>query len=491
MMKSKVKQLALAVGVALGGMSLLPSAEAVSVSSDNLGQVLIFPYYTVRSGWNTLLGVTNTSDRVVAVKVRFREAENSRDVFDFDVILSPYDIWTATLSDSATGPVIYSDDKSCTVGTIGTTPVPFTTTAYTQPSAVDGGGTTPDRMRDGYVEMIMMGASAATPNSLAAYAIHGTNGVPANCPGLVAAFQNANGIAAVQAAFPEMIPSPLKGTFSLVNQEPGKGFNAVGLPTALNNFRYLPYVTLMLPPEALGGSVTNSGYEPTLAATQTPGIYYDAGNDLPVIDPAATNGAAAVTHALVQASVLNEWSRRPQTADVGWATITDWVVTLPTKMFYVDNNTSVYGGRAAGRTGLPTGLPPFSEYFNGKSCDEVSITVYNREEQSPPPSTIVYPPFSPWTPPPSYTPPELCYEANVLTFNKGALLGADRSLSIQGYPDSYLFGWMQIDFITYPLPAIGFAITSRDSNDPGSLLSEAALYDHSYIRPVRSVNAAP
>jgi len=39
---------------------------------------------------------------------------------------------------------------------------------------------------------------------------------------------------------------------------------------------------------------------------------------------------------------------------------------------------------------------------------------------------------------------------------------------------------MQIDFNT-PLPAIGFAITSRDSGT--ALLSEAALYDHSYIRP--------
>ncbi len=484
MLNRKMKQLVLAVGAALGGMSLLPSAEAVSVSSDNLGQVLIFPYYTVRSGWNTLLGVTNTSDRVVAVKVRFREAENSRDVFDFNVILSPYDIWTATLSDSATGPVIYSDDRSCTVGTIGTTPVPFTTTAYTQPAAVDEGGTTPDRMRDGYVEMIMMGASADEPNALADDAIHGTNGVPANCPGLVAAFQNANGIAAVRAAFPEMIPSPLKGTFSLVNQAPGRGFNAVGLPTALNNFRSAPYVTLMLPPEAIGNNVANSGYEPTLAAAETQGIYYDAGTDQPVLG--AANGVAAVTDALEQASVLNEWSRRTQTANVGWSTITDWVVTFPTKMFYVDDNTSVYGARHPDRVGgLPPLRIPFTETFQegeGESCDEVSITVYNREEQTPPPDTIVYPPFSPWVPPPVPTPPELCYEANVLTFNQGALLGADRSVSIQGYPDSYLFGWMQIDFNT-ALPAIGFAITSRDSNDPGSLLSEAALYDHSYIRP--------
>lgn len=480
MMNRKLKKLALAVGVALGGLSVLPSAQAVSVSADNLGQALIFPYYTVRGGWTTLLGVTNTSDRVVAVKVRFREALNSRDVFDFNVILSPYDIWTGYLTEGGSGPILRTTDRSCTVGAIPAAGQPFTTTAYTGPGAPDTGDTSVDRLRDGYVEMIMMGASAATPNALAAGAIHGSNGVPANCAALVTAFTTASSLPAVQAAFPEYPTSPLKGTFSLVNGSPGKGFNAVGLPTALNNFRTAPYVTMMLPPNVIGAA--NSGYEPTLAAAQTPGVYYNASTDALV--PGAASGADAVTDALVQSSVLNEWSRR---ADPGaaWSTLTDWVVTLPTKMFYVDNNTTEYGARTTGRVGLPALIGPFTETFQagvGQSCDDVQITLYDREEQTPPPDVVVYPPFSPWTPPAVPAPPQLCYEANVLTFNRGALLGADRSLSIQGYPASYLFGWMRIDFTT-PLPAIGFAITSRDSGN--SLLSEAALYDHSYIRPTR------
>ena len=86
-MTGTMKKLTLAVGVAVGGLSLAPTAGAVSVSANNLGQALIFPYYTVRGGWTTLLGVTNTSNQVVAVKVRFREAYNSRDVFDFNIIL--------------------------------------------------------------------------------------------------------------------------------------------------------------------------------------------------------------------------------------------------------------------------------------------------------------------------------------------------------------------------------------------------------------------
>ncbi len=478
MMNRKMKQLALAVGVALGGLSLLPSAEAVSVSADNLGQVLIFPYYTVRGGWNTLLGVTNTSDRVVAVKVRFREALNSRDVFDFNIILSPHDLWSGTLSDSASGPVLSTTDSSCTVGAIPAGGERFTTIAFTGTGAADGGPTTVDRLREGYVEMIMMGAAPLLPGALAAGAIHDATKVPPVPPGCAAlrtAFTTATdaSLAAVRAAFPDYITSPLKGTFSLVNASPGKGFNAVGLPTALNNFRTVgasvatSIVTLQVPPT---GQITvdESGYDPTLAAASTPGVYYNANTDAAVSDPAST-GAAAVTFALLQNSVLNEWSRRDNPG-AGWSTLTDWVVTLPTKAFYTDTNTTVYGGRATGRTGLPVGLAPFSEAFTkGFSCDPINLTVRDREEQTAPVDA-----FSPWEV------PQLCYEANVLTFNDGKLLASPNASTIS-YPSSYQFGWMQIDFNT-PLPAIGFAITSRDSGS--ALLSEAALYDHSYIRPV-------
>ena len=67
----------------------------MQVAQDHLGQALIFPYYTVRGGWMTLFGVTNTSDQIVAVKVRFRESYNSRDVLDFNA----RSIWASYLND--------------------------------------------------------------------------------------------------------------------------------------------------------------------------------------------------------------------------------------------------------------------------------------------------------------------------------------------------------------------------------------------------------
>mgnify|MGYP003584989321 CR=1 FL=1 len=551
LMKSKMKQLALVVGVALGGLSLAPTAGAVSVSANNLGQALIFPYYTVRSGWTTLLGVVNTSNQVVAVKVRFRESYNSRDVFDFDLILSPLDEWTAWVTDSANGPVIHTEDTSCTVGNIvgaGAAGVTFPAPESYVGAAADGGPTTVDRMREGYVEMIMMGAApvgaAATPDPfpLARGAIHVNGAAPPGCAALVAAFQDPTKLGSYNAtAFPctnitsgtpdtlrgefcnyardpapdtqrGWVPlAPLKGTFALVNG--AQGFNAVGLPTHLANFRDEPLVTLQLPP---GASVpfADSWHEPSLAAANTPGVF---------LDPTDTRrrrifagGARAVSFALEKTNVTNEWSRRTNAA-AGWVTATDWVITLPTKNFFVDNDpTNQYAGRNTGRgnavcaasgTGCvnspgPAGTGPFTETFvdtsvdpavrRGASCDPLIFTLLNREEQASQGAG-----FSPG----GY--PQLCYETNVLTFNQGStpsssgaasilnsssavgILNSPNAVSIN-YPENFSFGWMNVGFtnrarVLRGLPAVGFAITSRD--DQSGLLSEAGLVEHSYIRP--------
>jgi hypothetical protein len=62
-----------------------------------LGDVLIFPYYTVRDGFQTTLTFVNTSDNFLAVKFRFMEGYNSRDVLDFNVVMSPYDVYTGVV----------------------------------------------------------------------------------------------------------------------------------------------------------------------------------------------------------------------------------------------------------------------------------------------------------------------------------------------------------------------------------------------------------
>ena len=59
-------------------------AEAVYLNPDGLGQVLIYPYYTVRTKaavapFDTYLSVVNTTNSAKAVKVRFLEGKNSKE----------------------------------------------------------------------------------------------------------------------------------------------------------------------------------------------------------------------------------------------------------------------------------------------------------------------------------------------------------------------------------------------------------------------------
>jgi len=93
------KNLTAAVLAGLAGAAgIVGSAQAVNINPDGLGQVLIYPYYTTNGGNSTLLSVVNTSDEAKAVKVRFLEGENSREVLDFNLYMSAYDVWTASLS---------------------------------------------------------------------------------------------------------------------------------------------------------------------------------------------------------------------------------------------------------------------------------------------------------------------------------------------------------------------------------------------------------
>ncbi len=90
---------------ALAGVSALGvtgAAQAVNLNPDGLGQVLIYPYYTTRAD----LAETRTRrccrsstrrSSAKAVKVRFLEGKNSREVLDFNLFLSKHDVWTAAI----------------------------------------------------------------------------------------------------------------------------------------------------------------------------------------------------------------------------------------------------------------------------------------------------------------------------------------------------------------------------------------------------------
>jgi hypothetical protein len=181
----------------LAGALVSPGASGVSLSSDDAGQVVLLPFYSVRSGFVTSLSIVNRNQHhAKAIKVRFREGKIGAPALDLNVFLGARDSWSASLVDDGTAAMLSVSDQSCTSPAVPSEGIPFSNRYYTGQVAGtydDGGGASLDRTREGYVEIIEMGviangadlvaSSPATPvgNTVAIAVRSASTGVPANC----------------------------------------------------------------------------------------------------------------------------------------------------------------------------------------------------------------------------------------------------------------------------------------------------------------------
>ncbi len=459
----KKSTLGLALTAAVTGgtmMGVSTPAQAVAIAPDSLGQVLVFPYYTTREGWNTYFNLTNTSNLTVAVKVRWREGRNSRDVRDFNVILSPYDVWTAATVNTADGAGMVTSDRTCTVPQLparGTLKgVDFTNTAYIQKGVQDNRDRGPedlDRTREGYFEVIEMGViDTAAPNSalastIASSAKHNNVGnntaTPPGCATIDSLF--ATNLTGVQAAFdaPENV---LKGRAVLINAE--KGIAAGYDPLVLEDFSIAPLV------------FAPSSPSPSLA------------NALP-------GGVAAVNSLIMRNGVINDYN-------VATDSETDWVMTFPTKNFHVDKGYAASANFAA----IPsTGVAPtspfdaavngerFSGVQAGKSCFDLTLAIWDREEYK---ATDTFTnAFSPAEP--GEEGDRMCYEANILSFGTSDVFGSTLRKSILTLPGQY--GWANVGFGGSALPVIGMRVEVRNKGD--ATVNFGFANDHAFTTPAQ------
>jgi hypothetical protein len=281
--------------------------------------------------------------------------------------------------------------------------------AYTG-SSDDKGGSGLDRTKEGYVEIIEMATFTST--STVAIAVTHANGKVSgqpDCKPLSDALASAEAFSTVGGLF---------GGMTLINVNDGTDFTEDAV--ALDNF-------------AGGGSnPANGGYTP--AGTTTPDLTFASP---PVSQVLANNavytsswatGPDPVSAVLIHNQVLNVY-----VLDSGTKSQTDWVVTFPTKRFYV-------------KTG--TGLAPllFQRNFNdgAGSCDDVSLNIYDREERT----TTTPLTFSP--PPPTQG-NALCWEANVITFNATALgppvvSNVLASVNTANINTTFQNGWLNLGF---------------------------------------------
>jgi hypothetical protein len=363
-------------------LALSAASNAVYVNTDGLGQVLVYPYYTVRGGHTTLVSVVNTTDQAKAVKVRFLDGKNSAEVIDFNLFLSPKDVWTGAVIPSATGATLVTGDKSCTNPKIPAGGVAFRNFQFVNDED-EGALLSLDRTREGYLEMIEM-AMIPTTTALGKDVTH-VAGVPACKLTSDASATAATGLSAPTGG--------LFGTVSWVNTASGYASSADAVAWDgwfANRGASITGSGSLLPNLGSGGS--------TISAVNDKGTVYVS---------TWPNTWDAVSATIMHAQVLGEYAF---TSDgvIG----TDWVVTMPTKRHYVFDSAPF--------------TEPFENVWDGKagiSCDTVSLGSTDREEFV----GVTLDDFSPR--PPQAPGNALCYEANVISFGASA---ADTSSSVLG-----------------------------------------------------------
>lgn len=356
-----------------GALAMAGAANAVYVNPDGLGQALVYPYYTVRAGNNTLISVVNTTDQAKAVKVRFLEGKNSQEVLDFNLFLSPKDVWTGAIVATTDGAGIVTGDRSCTNPTVfGKGVIPFRNYLFLNDAATLQ---TLDRTREGYVEMLEM-AMIPTATALGKDVTH-VSGVPACKLTSDASATTATGLSAPTGG--------LFGNGTLLNALGGMstGYDAV----AIDGWATVPFIT----PSGFTTPNLSTGNSLVSVVTNGGNMYV------------TTWGSAidAVSASMMHDNIYGEY------AFTGDAVIgTDWVVTMPTKNQYVSSASVVR---------------PFQNRWdstNGVSCDDVTLTSTDREEFV----GVTNDDFSPR--PPAAKGNALCYEANVISFGGVSSAGA-------------------------------------------------------------------
>ncbi|CAH1904274.1 conserved exported hypothetical protein [Candidatus Nitrotoga sp. HW29] len=451
MQKTNKTPLTLALIVAIGITGA--ASAAVHLSDDGQGQVLIYPYYTTRAGQDTYLSVLNSTALSKALRVRFNEGKNGREVLSLSVYLAPYDIWTAAVVNTADGAKLMTADKSCTAPALPVDGKSFVNFAYwgaaiegIQKSGGDGATTSLDRTREGYFEIIEMGTITNTAINAA---ITHASGVPANCAVVQATTMDMGPASTLvmggQSARAFKATGGLSGTASLVNVAGG------------TDFGYAPVVL-----EAFSPSLAENIWDypgsifPDLTfADLTSSVLYK-GN---VVSSTWNKGSDAISALLMHDSIINEYVLDDTTLSG-----TDWVITMPTKRYNVPVHDKEKG--TDDDTQL---LSPFTSKFWGRgsgsyngACEQIANfwvppDSWNREGGNY--NGLGFPgdPF---------IGQRLCWETNVATFKDAQVLGSANAESV---PVPFEHGWVRMLF-----NSVGIPVVNGQTDGNGVVHSQAA-----------------
>lgn len=533
----KKNLLSLSIATLIGGLGLAGAANAgvsldgndvagqltpttatrLAFSNTGVGHIVLVPYFSTQNGNATLLSLTNTD--IVngkAVKVRFRGAANSDDIFDFQVFLSPGDVWTANISQGADGRSrLVTTDRSCTLPAnvnqsfvLDRLPATF--------SAADRAAQT----REGYIEIFNM--ADVRPGTALFTATKHVNGVApcgSNAAGLAALnallVDPANETAAFNLGF-DTPTTGLTGGWTIINTAGASvawsakasallAADAAGAPargrlvfspqtsevvagTVINNLTNDPLLRNPLSAVALTSRVIAANFD--LPDLSTP--YTGVG---PINEVSPSLQANQVSGSFAVANVVNEYL-----TDTTIAASTDWTFSSPTRRYAVALDYSATPFNVIFSTAVDTGAagavgnavdslyytPANTSRGTGANANLIcvfpsplgqNITSFDREEQTPIGGFVISPGTA--------TRLQLCGETSVLSFNAGGVAAASvlgATIARTDIDATYRDGWANIPTtgIGNGLPILGHAFfRATGPTVAGRSTNFGITYEHS------------
>ena len=456
-----------------GGTGLAAAAAPatdLNPTVTGVGHILTIPYFSTQGGNATLLNITNTdTTNGKAVKLRFRGAANSDDIFDITIFLSPGDVWSAAVSASGELSALSTNDTSCTLPSIAD--------IKAQGGLFKTGRVNPTNSnaetREGYVE-ILNTADIPAGSALFTAIKHVAGKAPCTASVMDAQANDLVAGSATNAPQPRGYSWPTGGLYAnwiLVNTVDKASFSGEAVAVraeatvggaqvnAAGNLVSFPQTTdapdyttsteaapnqvrgftadPLLQSAAFAGQVANYDF-PDLSTPYTSGLAIDA--------TGTAKQASNLAAALATKSVVNDYL-----VGGGASFTTDWVFSMPTRRYAVAVD---YAAKALHfNTGVAIHFDKNNTSLNATTLQACvtpggALRGYSREEDTQ--STFVISPD---------TALKLCGETSVLTFGSEKVLKA--SIAARTVPVNYAEGWLTVGTtgLGKGLPVIGYAAT--------------------------------
>lgn len=482
-----------ASGLGVSGSGIPAAATTLTPTNTGVGHILLVPYFSTQGSNASLLNIVNTDEvNGKAVKLRYRAAANSDDVFDITIYLSPSDMWSASVTVDAAGlSALTTNDTSCTLPSkqdIKDAGGKFKTNRVRAAAASE--------TREGYIEILN---SADIPPTL----VDATGARTATANPLFNAIKHTAGVPTCASAVMDLQENALNDTVGSPNRWNTRGYtfptgrlmanwtvanvakkavttgeavavkatpsNVIDVPGA-GNLVWFPQTTEVVAP----ATAANLTADPLLSGGAIKAAMYD----FPDLSTPYTGGGTPNTYAdllsrmIETSSVTNEFITSGDAA-AGTDFATDWVFTMPTRRYAV--GVSYAGtGSLVFNSGLTRHFTSANvSLSNFQACvDTGSLRAWDREENTR--TTFVISPS---------TNVRFCGEASVLTFNnKPSVLGAQ--IAVNAIDTKFSEGWMRVNTPGANaglLPVIGFSSVTYAGGALGGTWAHR-------VRPSQDVN---